>query len=91
MSKMYLNGEEMGGTFDQARMISCLDSNGNESTVQYELDRLGGLRFGKDGDGNGGYYGADGSFIPFLRTYFKEFVLVSDGTSTTNINTHYFQ
>ena len=26
---------------------------------------LGGLRFGKDGDGNYGYYGADGSLIPF--------------------------
>ena len=26
---------------------------------------LGGLNFGKDGDGNYGYYGADGSLIPF--------------------------
>lgn len=26
---------------------------------------LGGLSFGKDGDGNYGYYGADGSLIPF--------------------------
>ena len=26
---------------------------------------LGGLKFGKDGDGNVGYYGADGSLIPF--------------------------
>ncbi len=28
---------------------------------------LGGLKFGKDGDGNVGYYGADGSLIPFKR------------------------
>ena len=28
---------------------------------------LGGLSFGKDGDGNCGYYGADGSQIPFKR------------------------
>lgn len=28
-------------------------------------NKLGGLRFGKDGDGNYGYYGADGSLIPF--------------------------
>ena len=26
---------------------------------------LGGLNFGTDGDGNYGYYGADGSLIPF--------------------------
>lgn len=31
-----------------------------------QLDnKLGGLRFGKDGDGNYGYYGADGSLVPF--------------------------
>lgn len=28
-------------------------------------NNLGGLKFGKDGDGNYGYYGADGSLIPF--------------------------
>lgn len=38
-------------------------------------DSLGGVQFGKDGDGNYGYYGADGSLIPFksrptiLNTY----------------------
>lgn len=32
----------------------------------YELNSsLGGMKFGKDGDGNYGYYGADGSLIPF--------------------------
>jgi len=31
-----------------------------------ELNKnMGGLSFGKDGDGNYGYYGADGSLIPF--------------------------
>ena len=29
---------------------------------------LGGLSFGIDGDGNYGYYGADGSLVPFNRT-----------------------
>ena len=28
---------------------------------------MGGLTFGKDGDGNCGYYGADGSLIPFKQ------------------------
>ena len=31
---------------------------------------LGGLRFGTDGDGNYGYYGADGSLIPFSSNVF---------------------
>mgnify|MGYP005750173883 CR=1 FL=1 len=30
---------------------------------------LGGMKFGKDGDGNYGYYGADGSLIPFSSYY----------------------
>lgn len=30
-----------------------------------ENSSLGGMKFGKDGDGNYGYYGADGSLIPF--------------------------
>ena len=33
---------------------------------------LGGLRFGTDGDGNYGYYGADGSLIPFKSGEVKE-------------------
>lgn len=32
-------------------------------------DSLGGLKFGTDGDGNYGYYGADGSLIPFSGSY----------------------
>ena len=29
---------------------------------------MGGLRFGTDGDGNGGYYKADDSFVPFKKS-----------------------
>ena len=36
---------------------------------------MGGLRFGVDGDGNGGYYKADDSFIPFRCT-----TIISCGT-----------
>lgn len=32
------------------------------------INNLGGLSFGIDGDGNYGYYGADGSLIPFKST-----------------------
>lgn len=34
----------------------------------YELNKnMGGLVFGIDGDGNRGYYGADGSLVPFSQ------------------------
>lgn len=44
--------EGMGATDVQNAIVEL---NGN----------FGGLTFGKDGDGNCGYYGADGSLIPF--------------------------
>lgn len=36
-----------------------------ETTIAKESGNLGGLVLGYDGDGNGGYYKADGSFSPF--------------------------
>lgn len=55
-------------------------------------NNLGGLRFGSDGEGNVGYFGADGSLIPFkfnLENVNIEFKTVkhSDGNAvkyTTN-------
>ena len=49
---------------------------------------LGGLSFGKDGEGNVGYFGADGSLIPFKSgVYLKSFVhnKGNGGTDTVNI------
>ena len=40
---------------------------------------LGGLTFGKDGEGNYGYFGADGSLIPFNKVVEGEIT-----TSTSN-------
>ena len=40
------------------------NSNVNKLESNVTLS-FGGLRFGVDGDGNYGYYGADGSLIPF--------------------------
>ena len=37
----------------------------NASAIIEQNKNLGGLRFGVDGDGNYGYYGADDSLIPF--------------------------
>ena len=47
--------------------LSCEDSSiaASSAAVKTLNDSLGGLRFGKDGDGNYGYYGADDSLIPF--------------------------
>ena len=42
---------------------------------------FGGLKFGKDGDGNCGYYGADGSLIPFKS--FKRFYAANVYARTT--------
>lgn len=45
---------------------------------------LGGLKFGKDGDGNYGYYGADDSLIPFSQISIGKFTAVN-GTKTINV------
>ena len=42
---------------------------------------LGGMKFGTDGDGNYGYYGADGSLIPFKS--FKRFYAANVYARTT--------
>jgi hypothetical protein len=41
---------------------------------------FGGLTFGKDGDGNCGYYGADGSLIPFsVSGFLKKNQMLKNG------------
>ena len=53
------------------------------ATAVSQLNRnLGGLRFGMDGDGNYGYYGADGSLIPFKSGTSAENIVVNDFTPT---------
>lgn len=50
------------------------DINGESDNIAASIkcvkqlnNKFGGMRFGVDGDGNYGYYGADGSLIPFKR------------------------
>lgn len=59
--------------------IKGITSDLNTTTEGYAADMttvakinssLGGLKFGTDGDGNYGYYGADGSLIPFSSKVF---------------------
>ena len=51
-----------------------------ESFSQHNSN-FGGISFGIDGDGNYGYYGADGSLVPFKK---GECQLVSIGTISGN-------
>ncbi len=51
------------------------DINGESDNIAASIkcvkqlnNKFGGMRFGVDGDGNYGYYGADGSLIPFSKS-----------------------
>ncbi len=71
MGKIIRNGIEFSGTSDSANNInydnsvSGLEARTAQEAIDQLNDSLGGLRFGTDGDGNYGYYGADDSLIPF--------------------------
>lgn len=53
---------------------------------------LGGLRFGTDGDGNYGYYGADDSLIPFKNTpdFGDGLINISKSFATTGVEQEIF-
>ena len=77
MGKLIIDGIEVGGS-SSASSVKYDNTNStlvstnvqgaitelNESLNELNSN-LGGLRFGVDGDGNGGYYKADDSFVPF--------------------------
>ena len=67
------------GFLTDALAVKQLNTNVNELN-----NSLGGLKFGKDGDGNYGYYGADGSLIPFSQISIGKFTAVN-GTKTINV------
>lgn len=54
-------------TLEQATASTDVAKPVGAGVVQELNNSLGGLSFGTDGDGNYGYYGADGSLIPFKR------------------------
>lgn len=47
--------------------ISGIGDGTIKGAISEQNKNLGGLRFGIDGDGNYGYYGADDSLIPFKK------------------------
>lgn len=57
-------------TYNNTLYVCIKATQGNVPTnttywAKCDLTNIGGVRFGIDGDGNRGYYGADGSLIPF--------------------------
>ena len=66
------------------------NSNVNKLESNVTLS-FGGLRFGIDGDGNYGYYGADGSLVPFSDVV-RNMAVIKYWTSTTPdcIDSEYF-
>lgn len=57
-----LNSKEEIEANTSENMIAGADA------VKEVYSSLNGMKFGTDGDGNCGYYGADGSLIPFSKT-----------------------
>ena len=70
-----LNSKEEIEANKSENMIAGADA------VKEVYSSFGGLKFGKDGDGNCGYYGADGSLIPFKS--FKRFYAANVYARTT--------
>lgn len=58
--------EEVNASTDKTQPVGA-------GAIQELNSNLGGLRFGVDGDGNYGYYGADDSLIPFRNNVFARF------------------
>lgn len=76
----------------KASDVTITTPEGMEATdVQNAIVELngnfGGLTFGKDGDGNCGYYGADGSLIPFsVSGFLKKNQMLKNGVISDIIN-----
>lgn len=54
---------------DSYEEIQANTASGKVAGALGVKELLGGLRFGTDGEGNYGYFGADGSLIPFSNSY----------------------
>ena len=87
MGKIIRNGIEFSSTVNTANNISYdnslsgLDATTTQKAIDEVAENLGGLSFGTDGEGNYGYFGADGSLIPFKSNVdFEATIRVTIGT-----------
>ena len=81
-----------GSTGTTVEVVDNLDSTDIDKALSANMGRqlkedMGGLRFGKDGDGNYGYYGADGSLIPFNNKQIYIYLNEHSGESSSSAGT----
>ena len=79
-SKVAEMGAVTDGVTGRTDSLEVSDSNilATSKATNALNQKFGGLTFGVDGDGNCGYYGADGSLIPFKST---EIIDLGSGSS----------
>ena len=63
----------------------------NANAISEQNKNLGGLSFGKDGDGNYGYYGADGSLIPFSKKSHYQMTALETSDTAGNAVIYYYE
>ena len=66
-----LDSDDVVDPMETTKSGFAADALAVKNAINEQNKNLGGLRFGVDGDGNYGYYGADDSLIPFSRCQFK--------------------
>lgn len=84
-SKLNKYENALGSVTGKTDSLEVSDSNvvASAKAVNTLNTNMGGLKFGKDGDGNYGYYGADGSLIPFSGINSSEIVKAFNGNAYT--------
>lgn len=64
---------------------SGLEAENVQDAIDEVNSNLGNVRFGIDGDGNYGYYGADDSFVPFSRFVYVARILTCGNNAPTRM------
>lgn len=86
-SKLNKYEDSLGNVTGKTDSLEVDNSNilATSKAVKKLSDNMGGLRFGTDGDGNYGYYGADGSLIPFKSTQMVAGTFDASGSAVTKV------
>lgn len=82
MNKAINESVDQARVIDDYKTLAAVNQEGFVSgakPVAQLIRDLGGMQFGTDGDGNCGYYGADGSLIPFNRMTDYTFYVAAQG------------
>ena len=82
MNKAINESVDQARVIDDYKTLAAVNQEGfvpGAKPVAKLISDLGGMQFGTDGDGNCGYYGADGSLIPFNRMTDYTFYVAAQG------------